>query len=82
MNEKLPDSQARTIRAVFGILQIHFERHQTSRVKIIIDEHVSHIVKKRLPECQNKNVQGMNRAGVKNRELLNILTTANKVTKN
>jgi hypothetical protein len=42
-------------------------------VKIIIDECVPHIVKKRLPHRQIKTVQEMNWAGVKNGELLKLV---------
>ena len=42
-------------------------------MKIIIDECVPHIVKKRLPERQIKTVQDMNWAGLKNGELLKLV---------
>ena len=42
-------------------------------MKIIIDECVPHIVKKRLPHCEIKTVQEMNWAGVKNGELLKLV---------
>ncbi len=42
-------------------------------MKIIIDECVTHIVKKRLPHRQIKTVQEMNWAGVKNGELLKLV---------
>lgn len=42
-------------------------------MKIIIDECVPHIVKKRLPERQIKTVQEMGWAGVKNGELLKLV---------
>lgn len=42
-------------------------------MKIIIDECVPHIVKKRLPERQIKTVQEMGWAGVKNGELLELV---------
>ena len=42
-------------------------------MKIIIDECVPHIVKKRLPEREIKTVQEMNWAGVKNGELLKLV---------
>ncbi len=42
-------------------------------MKIIIDECVPHIVKKRLPHRQIKTVQEMNWAGVKNGELLKLV---------
>ncbi len=42
-------------------------------MKIIIDECVPHIVKKRLPERDIKTVQQMNWAGVKNGELLRLV---------
>lgn len=41
-------------------------------MKIIIDECVPHIVKKRLPHRQIKTVQEMDWAGVKNGELLSL----------
>jgi len=41
-------------------------------MKIIIDECVPHIVKKRLPHRQIKTVQEMGWAGVKNGELLSL----------
>ena len=44
-------------------------------MKIIIDECVPHIVKKRLPERQIKTVQEMNWAGIKNGELLKLVET-------
>jgi predicted nuclease of predicted toxin-antitoxin system len=42
-------------------------------MKIIIDECVPHIVKKRLPQRQIKTVQEMGWAGVKNGELLKLV---------
>jgi hypothetical protein len=42
-------------------------------MKIIIDECVPHIVKKRLPERQIKTVQEMDWAGIKNGELLKLV---------
>ncbi len=42
-------------------------------MKIIIDECVPHIVKKRLPEREIKSVQEMGWSGVKNGELLKLL---------
>ncbi len=42
-------------------------------MKIIIDEFVPHIVKKRLPEREIKTVQEMGWAGVKNGELLKLV---------
>ena len=42
-------------------------------MKIIIDEWVPHIVKKRLPERAIKTVQEMGWAGVKNGELLKLV---------
>lgn len=42
-------------------------------MKIIIDECVPHIVKKRLPERQIKSVQEMGWSGVKNGELLKLV---------
>ncbi len=42
-------------------------------MKIIIDECVPHIVKKRLPERQIKTVQEIGWAGVKNGELLKLV---------
>jgi len=42
-------------------------------VKIIIDECVPHIVKKRLPQREIKTVQEMGWAGVKNGELLELV---------
>ena len=42
-------------------------------MKIIIDECVPHIVKKRLPNRQIKTVQEMGWAGVKNGELLKLV---------
>jgi hypothetical protein len=42
-------------------------------VKIIIDECVPHIVKKRLPQREIKTVQEMGWAGVKNGELLKLV---------
>jgi len=42
-------------------------------MKIIIDECVPHIVKKRLPEREIKTVQEMGWAGVKNGELLKLV---------
>src|SRR6185369_2310444 len=47
--------------------------HQKGCVKIIIDECVLHIVKKRLPHRQIKTVQEMGWAGVKNGELLKLV---------
>ena len=44
-------------------------------MKIIIDECVPHIVKKRLPERGIKTVQEMGWAGVKNGELLKLVET-------
>lgn len=42
-------------------------------MKIIIDECVPHIVKKRLPKRKIKTVQEMNWAGVKNGELVKLV---------
>lgn len=42
-------------------------------MKIIIDECVPHIVKKRLPQREIKTVQEMGWAGVKNGELLKLV---------
>ncbi len=42
-------------------------------MKIIIDECVPHIVKKRLPEREIKTVQEMGWAGIKNGELLKLV---------
>lgn len=42
-------------------------------MKIIIDECVPHIVKKRLPEREIKTVQEMGWAGMKNGELLKLV---------
>jgi hypothetical protein len=42
-------------------------------MKVIIDECVPHIVKKRLPERQIKTVQEMGWAGVRNGELLRLV---------
>ena len=42
-------------------------------MKIIIDECVPHIVKKRLPHCQIKTVQELGWSGVKNGELLKLV---------
>ena len=42
-------------------------------MKIIIDECVPHIVKKRLPHHQIKTVQELGWSGVKNGELLNLI---------
>ena len=44
-------------------------------MKIIIDECVPHLVKKRLPEREIKTVQEMGWAGVKNGELLKLVET-------
>lgn len=42
-------------------------------MKIVIDECVPHIVKKRLPQREIKTVQEMGWAGVKNGELLKLI---------
>ncbi len=44
-------------------------------MKIIIDECVPHIVKKRLPHRQIKTVQELGWSGVKNGELLKLVET-------